>query len=160
MGLHGFDRSGSHRRARVASMIAVLMAASLPEVSANSLLDQAETASAEQLQEAIKAGNVNAVDDVGRTVLMHAAAHNPDPQVIALLVRAGAKVNTRGPRQWTALMMAAYGNTNPAVVDALLAAGANAALRSDARETAADYAQDNDALKGTPTLAKLRAAGR
>jgi ankyrin repeat protein len=66
--------------------------------SAPNLVDIAETATLEQIRQAVQAGaDVNAVDSAGRSVLMLAAASNPDPAVISALVKAGAKVNFRGP---------------------------------------------------------------
>jgi len=125
------------------------------------LLDIAESATPSQVEQAVKSGgDPNAVDSVGRTVLMLAAASNPDPAVISALVKAGAHVNARGPQGWTPLIMAAYSNPTPAVVLALLAAGANPRLRSDAGRTAFEYAQDNDGLRGTEALRRLKAAGR
>jgi ankyrin repeat protein len=127
--------------------------------AAPSLVDIAETATADQVRQAAQAGaDANAVDAVGRSVLMLAAAYNPDPAVITALVKAGAKVNFRGPRAWTALMMAAYNNPNPAVVEVLLASGANGKLKSDAGYTAFSYAQENEKLKGTAAYTRLRAA--
>ncbi len=152
------NRRSSGRKLSWRTFYALAACTLLAAAAPSNLFDLAETGSADQLQQALKGGNVNAVDDVGRTLLMHAAAFNPDSQVISVLVKAGANVNARGPRQWTALMMAAYENPNPAVVEALLAAGANGKLRSDAGETAYDYARDNDHLKGTPAYARLRSA--
>ena len=87
---------------------------------------------------------------------MLAAASNPDEQVISALVAAGAGVNARGPRGWTALMMAAYDNPNPEVVAALLMAGADGKMRSEAGRTAYDYAEDNEKVVGSPAYALLR----
>ena len=64
---------------------------------------------------------------------MRAATWKPDPQVIAVLVKAGAKIDTRGPQGWTALFMAAYNNPNPQVVIALLKAGADPIWQSRLR---------------------------
>lgn len=125
------------------------------------LLDLAASATPAEIQQAASGGaDPNATDGVGRTVLMLAAASNPDPAVISALLKAGARVNARGPQGWTALIMAAYSNPNPEVVLALLAGGANPRLRSAAGRTAFEYAQDNDTLKGTEALRKLRAGGR
>jgi ankyrin repeat protein len=125
------------------------------------LLDIAEGATPAEIQLAVHGGaDPNAVDSTGRTVLMLAAASNPDPAAISALVKAGAKVNARGPQGWTPLMMAAYNNPNPEVALALMAAGADPRLRSDAGRTAFDYAQDNDTLKGSAALEKLRAGGK
>jgi uncharacterized protein len=125
------------------------------------LADIAQSATPADITQALRAGaDPNAVDFVGRTVLMLAATSNTDPAVVAALAKAGAKVNARGPQGWTPLMMAAYGNPNPAVVLALLAAGADPRLRNNAGRTAFDYAQDNDSLKGTAALATLKAGSR
>jgi ankyrin repeat protein len=125
------------------------------------LADIAQSATPADITQALRTGaDPNAVDFVGRTVLMLAATSNPDPAVITALAKAGAKVNARGPQGWTPLMMAAYGNPNPAVVLALLAAGADPRLRSNAGRTAFDYAQDNDSLKGTEALAALKTGRR
>jgi ankyrin repeat protein len=160
MRLHGSDGPGTTGRGWVGGLLVVLAAYVLLGAAAASLFDLAETGTPEQLRQALKGADVNAVDAVGRTVLMHAAAYNPDPAVITVLVKAGAKVNSRGPAGWTALMMAAYSNPNPAVVEALLTAGANGKLKSDPGYTAFSYAQENDKLKGTPVYEKLRSAAR
>ena len=123
------------------------------------LLDLAGTGSAEQVQAAIDHGaDVNASDWAGRTVLMLAAASNPDQKVIALLAARGARINARGPARWTALMMAAYNNQNPDVVLALLRAGADGRLRSEAGRTAFDYAQDNGTVVRSQAYAVLKKA--
>ncbi len=136
---------------------------SLPLLHAHAapLLDLVGSGTAEQVQQAAAGGaDVNARDSADRTVLMLAAASNPDPVVISILLKAGAKINARGPNGWTALMMAAYGNPNPAVVETLLKAGANGGLRSGAGETAYDYARENDQLAASPAYADLRKAQR
>jgi len=139
------------------SFLLVFLASSAS--GAPNLVDIAETATADQVRQAVQAGaDANALDSVGRSVLMLAAAYNPDPAVITALVKSGAKVNFRGSGGWTALMMAAYANPNPAVVDALLAAGASGKLKSAAGYTAFSYAQENEKLKGTAAYTKLRAA--
>ena len=82
--------------------------------------------------------DVNAHDPNGRTALMYAAMRATDPEVIRLLVAAGAKVNAvshwsrdrtqvRDPRRLlmsTPLHFAAMHNGNPDVVVALIEAGA------------------------------------
>ena len=57
-----------------------------------------------------------------------AAAYTDDPNVIALLVKAGAEVGAQGTNRIhpsTPLYSAAEHNKNPAVIEALLAAGAD-----------------------------------
>ena len=148
------------RTARVACL-ALFLAPTIAAAQATDLVSIAATGKPEEIRQALaNGGKPNAQDAVGRTALMLAAAWNPDPQVIAMLVKAGASINARGPRGWTALMMAAYNNPNPDVVLALLDAGADARLRSDAGWTAFVYGQENDALKGSAALARLRAAAR
>jgi len=121
------------------------------------LIDLAAVATPDQIRDALKNGaDPNAVDSVGRTVLMLAASSNTDPTIITLLVKAGARVNARGPEGWTALMFAAYANTSPDVVAALLSAGANAKMRSNAGGTAFDYGSDNEKLKGSAVYGRLR----
>ena len=127
---------------------------------ATSLLDvvDVQTATPQALTQALQnAPDANATDAVGRTALMLAAAANPDATVVALLIKAGARVNARGPQGWTALMMAAYNNPNPQVVISLLKAGADPKLRSQAGHTALDYGRDNLSLKGSGALRMLEA---
>jgi len=149
-------------KARALFTAFLLTAALLPlHALSSDLLDIAQSATAAQVQQAVRNGaDPNAMDSMGRTVLMLVAAFNPDPAVISALAKAGAKVNTRGPQGWTALIMAAYSNPNPQVVLALLAAGADPRLRSAGGRTAFDYGQDNDKLKGTDVLRKLKTSGR
>ncbi len=91
---------------------------------------------------------------------MLAAASNPETAVISTLLKAGAKVNARGPNGWTALMMAAYNNPNPAVVETLLKAGADGRIRSGAGETAYDYSRENEKVVASPAYLDLRKAQR
>lgn len=143
------------RRALLFAGLIALLPAQAPALN---LTDIAQSATPADIQQAVRDGaDPNAVDSVGRTVLMLAAASNPDPAAITALVKAGSKMNARGPERWTPLMMAAYSNRNPAVVVALLAAGADPRLRSNGGRTAFDYARDNDSLRGTEALVTLRA---
>ncbi len=138
-----------------------VLALPLLHAQAPPLLDLAGSGTAAQIQQAVGSGaDVNARDAADRTVLMLAAASNPDPAVISILLKAGAKINARGPNGWTALMLAAYGNPNPDVVEALLKAGANGRLRSGAGETAYDYARDNAKVVASLAYADLRKAQR
>ncbi len=77
-----------------------------------------------------------ALDAGGISPLMRAAASNPDAQVIAVLLKAGARLEARSTGQETALMYAAGTNANPAVAGALLEAGADPAARSKTGMTA------------------------
>jgi ankyrin repeat protein len=58
------------------------------------------------------------------------AARNGNPQVIKLLVEAGAEVNAREPLRGTTALMWAVEQRNAAAVEALLAAGADPGMKS------------------------------
>jgi len=79
----------------------------------------------QQVENAIKnRANVNAMDKVGLTPLMWAAMLNPDTEVMAVLINAGADVNAKNNNGFTALMLAA-GNSSPEGIRALAKAGAD-----------------------------------
>ena len=61
----------------------------------------------------------------GATPLHVAAGWTRDPEVVDVLVRAGADVNGLDPKHYTPLHRAARDNADPAVLTALLEAGAN-----------------------------------
>ena len=104
-----------------------------------------ETATAIDVQHCLDVGSdINATDGDGITTLHFAAGRNEDPEVIEVLVSAGADVHA-GARYrydgsmiagfdsseefvlegWTPLHYAAADNSSVAVIEALLAAGAN-----------------------------------
>ena len=91
----------------------------------------------------------------GLTPLHHASAVTDYPAVIRALVVAGSWVDARTGDGRTPLHLAARSTENPAVIEALLAAGANAAARDIKGLTPWDYAQDNEALRGTDTYWRL-----
>jgi ankyrin repeat protein len=82
---------------------------------------------------------------------------NPQPAVIAELIRAGARVEETDGSGKTPLMLAARFTTNPLVVTTLLAAGADRRRKSPAGMTARDFAAVNHSLAGTPQLRALAA---
>jgi len=112
-----------------------------------------EEGTPEAIKEAIRAGaDVNARVDVDKVlvrppyrnfgkvlveapswddgaVLMWAAFCNENPEVIEVLLDAGAEVNARSNRGYTALMCAAWRNKNPEVFRVLLEAGADVNAR-------------------------------
>jgi uncharacterized protein len=94
------------------------------------------------------------------TPLMYAAKHNPNPLVIAALLRAGARINAKDIIDRTPLMHAAEHTTNPHIIHALLDAGADPTLTTTYGDTALSYARDNPALKGTDALTRLEQASR
>ncbi len=68
---------------------------------------------------------VNRTDRFGRTPLHYAAALNPDPKVIEVLLGMGAKVNARDLLKFTPLHYAAAFNPVPEVSEALINKGAD-----------------------------------
>lgn len=120
-----------------------------------------QTGTPEQVQAAIKAGaNVSDRDEYhgGMTPLMYAAGKNENPNVITILLNAGAEINERDNIGMTPLMYAAWLNKNPAVALALLNAGANAKLTTNQNWTALNYAEKNFKLKGTSAYDELKKA--
>ncbi|MGA2766468.1 MAG: ankyrin repeat domain-containing protein [Spirochaetia bacterium] len=85
----------------------------------------AATGTVEEIREALKSScELTKPDKNGVSALMVAAGSNHDPNVISLLVAAGADVNARNKLGETALICAAQSNPNPDVAKALLASGA------------------------------------
>jgi len=70
-------------------------------------------------------------DSYGWTPLMIAAAANPYPDTIRLLVKAGEKVSARSLDGWTPLMFAAAFNPEPEIVETLLELGADPEDRTE-----------------------------
>ena len=99
---------------------------------------------------------VNARDEDGGTPL-HFAAQGDTPAIIRALVEAGSDVNARDANGWTPLHDAARFTDNPAIITALLDAGADVVARNDDDYTPWDYAQVNEALKGTDAYQQLAA---
>ncbi len=72
----------------------------------------------------------------GLTPLMFAAAENEDPEVLKILLEAGADVHARTATGETALMFAARYGSSPAALEPLLAAGADPNAQNIAQNTA------------------------
>ena len=106
-----------------------------------------------------KGADVNARSG-SETPLILAAWHNPNPDVITTLLRAGADINARNKNGSTVLMAAAGFNQNPEVITTLLRAGADGKAKSNEGKTAFDYAQYNEKLKGTAALRQLQEASQ
>lgn len=90
------------------------------------------------------------------TPLTAAAGYNSDPEIIKLLVDAGARVNEKNKSGETALMIAAKRNTNPKIITTLIAAGAYMSLVSDAGMTIVDLAHRNDNSEVLETVVRAR----
>jgi ankyrin repeat protein len=94
-----------------------------------------------------------AVDPEGSPSLLHVAT----PQIVELLLEAGADVNASTIFGMTPLI-GAVDNDYPDVVLALLNAGANAKMKDYDGETALDHVREGDKLIGTEAYEKLREA--
>jgi len=81
-----------------------------------------KTGSPSEIENALKRSDIEHLDSDGFTPLMCAAYYNPNPEVVRILIKAGASLG--GFRGYTVIECAAR-NNNPAVIKALLAAGAS-----------------------------------
>ena len=93
----------------------------------------------------------------GMTVLMLAAEHTKNPEVILALTRAGADVLARDGSGWTALMYAAQSNPNHEVITALLTEGAEINARNVFGGTSLKIAKDFNQRSPGVIAALLRA---
>ena len=115
-----------------------LAGAAFAAISDDEFFDLCAEGSLKQVVDAINGGaNVNAKDNAnnGRTPLIYAAAFNPDPEVIEVLINAGADVNARIDEGWSpesgyTPLMAAAVESDPKVVRALINAGADVNSRN------------------------------
>ena len=101
---------------------------------------------------------MNARADDGSTPLMYASGFNSNPEVLIVLIKAGANVNARDDNGKTALMYAARYNSNSEVLSDLINAGADARAKDIDGKTAFDYAKDNKIIKGTKQYWELNDA--
>ncbi len=119
----------------------------------------------------IAGADANARDHMGFTPLHWAVAPvSPDitgyqasPILVRALLAAGADVNARldrGSTEVSALHLAASRTTKPAIIELLLTAGADASARDVNGKTPWDYAQENEALRGTDAWWRLREGAR
>ncbi|MBR2208460.1 MAG: ankyrin repeat domain-containing protein [Synergistaceae bacterium] len=79
--------------------------------------------------------DVNASDNEGETILIRAAAFNPNPDAIKILLDAGADLNAKDENGMNALIRAAGSNENPEITKILINAGLNVNSRDNERKT-------------------------
>lgn len=121
-----------------------------------SLFEAAASGTPQQLETLLdRRPNLHVEDDAGMNALMWAAMKNPDPDVVAILVRAGIDVNRINKEGSTALMYAAAQNPNPDVVGTLLNSGADPTATDRNGKTARDYGQNNKALRSSAIWERL-----
>ena len=101
---------------------------------------------------------MNATDENGFTPLHHSAELNPVPEVLTILLHAGGDVNANAGNAFTPLHSAAKKNRNQEIVMRLLNTGANANAVDVDGKLPLEYAEENEALKGTDALQALRSA--
>ena len=109
-----------------------------------------------EIRQALADGaNPNAEIDMrgggSETALSNAAMHS-DPEVLRLLLAAGAKVNTAAWAGRTALMYAAGASGNAAAVRALVEAGANLDAQDEDGQTALMFAMRHESAEGARVL--------
>jgi len=133
----------------VAVVLTVLLAASA-SAQATDFFELVKTGTAQDVQTAIdKGANVNDVlpagdaQHMGKTPLMMAARYNQSPEVIAVLLKAGADVNAVDALHSTALIWAAGGN-NVEVIATLLKAGADIKVKALSGATALMWAANGN----------------
>ena len=96
-----------------------------------------------------KEANPNAKDRVGNTALM-LATKNPNPEVVSLLLKAGADVNVKDMDGGTALIWSVTPNSTSEVLSTLLKAGADSNAKDNNNKSALDWALwhgNTDAIK-------------
>ena len=94
------------------------------------------------------------------TPFSRVVSRNSNPEVITVLLKAGAEVNTRYKKGITPLMLAACFNSSGEVITALLKAGAELEARTDDGSTPLMFAagtQDSSSLEVITTLLKAGA---
>jgi ankyrin repeat protein len=104
-------------------------------------LELLKNGSPAEFQAAIAAGaDVNDYDEHGYTPLIHAASSNPDPEVIRVLLEAGADVNQGNYdvrfKTFTSPLLVAVRESTPEVVRILIDAGADVNQRNHRLATA------------------------
>ena len=90
----------------------------------------------ETLMELLETHGVNDRNENGLTALMYVAYGNTNPEVIEVLIEAGADMDAHTKYGVTALMLAAQHNENAQVIEALIEAGPEVDARNEGGITA------------------------
>ena len=98
-------------------------------------------ANATDVSRCLKTKNPNARDGKGRTPLHNAAMSSDNPDLVAVLAKAGAKMNVRDKKGRTALHLAGVLGEAPAMVAALVKAGADMNARDERGRTPVELAE-------------------
>jgi ankyrin repeat protein len=112
-------------------------------ISDSEFVELCKNGSLQQINDAIEyRANVNARDR-GWTPLMAAARENPDPEVIAVLIKAGADVNAANISGRTPLILAAGNSPNIDVIKILIDKGADVNPKTEGNTPLMAAAIDN-----------------
>jgi ankyrin repeat protein len=150
------------KRMVVTVVLALLVAVSSAYAQTTDFLKLVQTGTPQDVQAAISNGaDVNARDLLDMSPLMDAAWENSNPEVIIVLVKAGADINAHGGiSDWSVLSWAAIYNSNPEMITTLLRAGADAKAKNKLGKTALYWAQKNEGLKDTDAFRQLEEASK
>jgi ankyrin repeat protein len=119
-------------RQNYVAMVLIFIATSISvHAQTINIFTLAKNGSPQEIQDAVDIGaNVKAQDFAFDTPLMLAAKNNPNPEVITILLKAGANIEAFDVYfHATVLLWAAAYNPNPEVITTLLQAGANIAAK-------------------------------
>ncbi len=160
-------RAGRSPRGRAGALMASILlscALALPALpvhadATDALFEAAWRGTASEVKAALSAGaNPGVRLEDGKTPLHWAAVGNTNPSVITALIESGADPGTRGDISTTPLHGAAMFDSNPSAITALIEGGVDPGARDKDGKLPFDYAQDNEALKGTDAYRLLNEA--
>ena len=139
---------------RIVFLLTACLLSAVNVYAEETFCDVVKEGSPSDVRKAIKNGaDVNKKDQHGTTPLKLAVGYNKNPEVIQVLLDAGADVNgTSGYGGSTALMSATYGTDNPVVMKMLIDAGADVNAEDGLGRTALMYATIQH---GSPEEVKL-----